>query len=96
MASTYITEAVPISEYAIIVSPDDNVAVVKKETQPGLQVMLPDSQVIRVSATQSNRTTQNLCANLCAKLQWMFKCEDLLRKMVGAWGFEPQTPTVSR
>jgi altronate hydrolase len=51
MASTYITEAVPICEYAIIVSPDDNVAVVKKETQAGLEVMLPDRQVIRVSAT---------------------------------------------
>lgn len=50
MASTYITEAAPISDYAIIVNPNDNVAVVKRETQPGLEVALPDQQVIRVTA----------------------------------------------
>jgi altronate hydrolase len=33
--------AVPISEYAIIVNPDDNVAVVKNETHAGLVVSLP-------------------------------------------------------
>ncbi len=38
---------------------------------------------------------KNLCANLCAKLQRMFRSEILLRNLVGAWGFEPQTPTVS-
>ncbi len=49
MASTYVTEAVPISEYAIIVNPIDNVAVVKKETEEGLEVRLPDNRIVRVS-----------------------------------------------
>ncbi len=39
---------------------------------------------------------KHLCAILCAKVQWMFRSAELLRKLVGAWGFEPQTPTVSR
>ncbi len=29
-------------------------------------------------------------------LQWIFRSENLLRKLVGAWGFEPQTSAVSR
>ncbi len=40
----------PISEYAIVVDPRDNLAVVKKETQPGLEVTLADNRVIRVTA----------------------------------------------
>lgn len=40
----------PLSEYAIIVDPRDNVAVVKKETAPGLRVCLPDGCVVCVSA----------------------------------------------
>jgi altronate hydrolase len=48
MATTFI--ATPISEYAIVVDPRDNLAVVKKETRPGLEVTLLDNQVIRVGA----------------------------------------------
>jgi altronate hydrolase len=38
----------PISEYAIIVGPDDNVAVVKKETFSGLEVLLPNGSVVKL------------------------------------------------
>jgi altronate hydrolase len=48
---SYITQAPPISDYAIIVDPRDNLAVVKQETSPGLEVALPGGSVIRVSAT---------------------------------------------
>ncbi|NOT47272.1 MAG: altronate dehydratase, partial [Acidobacteria bacterium] len=41
MADTFTTTAVAISEYAIIVNPDDNVAVVKTPTAPGLVLRLP-------------------------------------------------------
>lgn len=41
MPDTFAQPAVPISEYAIIVNPDDNVAVVKNETRVGLVVALP-------------------------------------------------------
>jgi altronate hydrolase len=41
MPDTFAKPAVPISEYAIIVNPDDNVAVVKNETRGGLVVALP-------------------------------------------------------
>ena len=51
MSSTYITQAAPISEYAIIVDPRDNLAVVKRETLPGLEVTLPGGRVIRVAST---------------------------------------------
>jgi len=50
MSTTYMTEAAPISEYAIVVDPRDNLAVVKVETQPGLELTLPDDRIIRVSA----------------------------------------------
>src|SRR6185503_3971124 len=40
----------PLSEYAIIVDPRDNVAVVKKETSPGLRVCLPDGHTVCVTA----------------------------------------------
>ncbi len=43
--------AAPVTDYAIIVDPKDNVAVVKKETVPGLEVVLPDGREIRVTAT---------------------------------------------
>lgn len=39
-----------ISDYAIIVDPRDNVAVVKKETVPGLEISLPSGRVICVSS----------------------------------------------
>jgi altronate hydrolase len=48
MSTTYI--ATPITEYAIVVDPRDNLAVVKKETQPGLEVTLADNRVVRVTA----------------------------------------------
>lgn len=40
-----------ISEYAIIVNPEDNTAVVKTETFPGLPVALPDGRTIEVKNT---------------------------------------------
>jgi altronate hydrolase len=49
-SSSYITQAAPISEYAIIVDPRDNLAVVKRETQPGLEVTLPNGKVVCVTA----------------------------------------------
>ncbi|HEY0320558.1 MAG TPA: altronate dehydratase family protein [Pyrinomonadaceae bacterium] len=50
-SSSYITQAPPISDYAIIVDPRDNLAVVKQETSPGLEVILPTGRVMRVTAT---------------------------------------------
>src|SRR5438309_1864972 len=50
--STVLSEtASQISDYAIIVNPNDNVAVVKKQTPPGLNVVLPDGRSLCVSAT---------------------------------------------
>lgn len=49
MLDTYAEQAVSISDYAIIVNPDDNVAVVKNETEAGLAVMLPDGEIVIVS-----------------------------------------------
>ncbi|PYS84128.1 MAG: galactonate dehydratase [Acidobacteria bacterium] len=43
------TQAPPIGEYAIIVDARDNLAVVKRETAPGLEVSLPSGRVIRVA-----------------------------------------------
>lgn len=48
MLDTYAEKAVLISDYAIIVNPDDNVAVVKNETAAGLTVMLPDGETLVV------------------------------------------------
>src|SRR5687768_14582034 len=39
-----------ISEFAIIVDPKDNVAVVKKATSPGLALVLPDESPIEMRA----------------------------------------------
>jgi altronate hydrolase len=49
MSSITISNATPISAFAIIVDPKDNVAVVKTETWPGLEVTLPDGKVIQVT-----------------------------------------------
>jgi altronate hydrolase len=49
MSTTYIAEAAPISEYAIVVDPRDNLAVVKVATEPGLELTLSDDRVIRVT-----------------------------------------------
>jgi altronate hydrolase len=48
--SSMISQAPPVSEYAIIVSPEDNLAVVKRETAPGLELALPAGRVIRIAA----------------------------------------------
>ncbi|HSQ23432.1 MAG TPA: altronate dehydratase family protein [Pyrinomonadaceae bacterium] len=42
--------ASPITEFAIIVNPQDNVAVVKKETWPDLEVTLPNETTVRLRA----------------------------------------------
>ena len=39
-----------LSEFAIIVDPNDNVAVVKNATSPGLELLLPDESLIEVRA----------------------------------------------
>ncbi|HEY0049553.1 MAG TPA: altronate dehydratase family protein [Pyrinomonadaceae bacterium] len=49
MSNTYKQPAVPIGDYAIIVNPDDNVAVVKNETSEGLAVFLPDQETVTLS-----------------------------------------------
>src|SRR5215204_4702752 len=48
MLDTFTQPAVPISDYAIIVNPEDNVAVVKNETAAGLIVLLPDQKLLTV------------------------------------------------
>jgi altronate hydrolase len=50
MSSTFTTRAAPISVYAIIVDPTDNLAVVKEPTTPGLEVILPSGHVFSVKA----------------------------------------------
>src|SRR5262245_35371190 len=50
MTRANIAQATPIKEYAVIVDPKDNVAVVKRETLPGLEVELPDGRIISVTA----------------------------------------------
>src|SRR5678816_2618393 len=42
-----IVQTAPLlSDFAIVVDPKDNVAVVKKATTPGLEILLPDQRVI--------------------------------------------------
>ncbi len=48
MLDTVPEKAVEISEYAIIVNPEDNVAVVKAQTDEGLAVVLPSGETIVV------------------------------------------------
>jgi altronate hydrolase len=50
--STVLSEAASqISDYAIIVNPNDNVAVVKKEISPGQDVSLPDGRSLCIAAS---------------------------------------------
>ena len=49
MPDTFAQPAVPISDYAIIVNPDDNVAVVKNETRSGLVVALPNDGYVTLA-----------------------------------------------
>ena len=51
MSTAFSDVASPIGEFAIIVNSQDNVAVVKKETFPDLEVTLPDGRSVRVKAT---------------------------------------------
>ena len=46
----------PVSEYAIIVDAKDNVAVVKTETAPGLELLLPEDAWMRRLAAALRRT----------------------------------------
>ncbi len=46
-----VSSVAPVSEYAIIVDPKDNVAVVKTEIAPGLKVGLLDGRVVEVTGT---------------------------------------------
>ena len=49
MFDTLAEKPAAISDYAIIVNPDDNVAVVKNQTADGLVVMMPDGDVVEVA-----------------------------------------------
>ena len=49
MPSTTSTQAPPIGDYAIIVDPSDNLAVVKEPTTPGLEVALQCGRIVRVN-----------------------------------------------
>ncbi|MEP6944285.1 MAG: altronate dehydratase family protein [Acidobacteriota bacterium] len=49
MLDTYVEKAVPVSDYAIIVNPDDNVAVVKNATAEGLRLALPNGETLIVN-----------------------------------------------
>jgi altronate hydrolase len=51
MPSTTSTQAPPVGDYAIIVSTEDNLAVVKEQTAPGLELALPDGRVIQLKDT---------------------------------------------
>ena len=51
MLETDTQTAVPISDYAIIVSSDDNVAVVKEETFKNLTVILPNQTALQIKQT---------------------------------------------
>ena len=46
--STVQTPQASLSEFAIIVDPNDNVAVVKKTTAPGLELLLPTGSLLQV------------------------------------------------
>src|SRR6185503_18827679 len=48
MSSVQIPQAALLNEYAIVVDPKDNVAVVKKETTAGLELLLPDNTSIEI------------------------------------------------
>jgi altronate hydrolase len=50
MSIAYAEPASLVSDYAIIVNPKDNVAVVKKETAPGLEVVLPGGRILTMLA----------------------------------------------
>lgn len=49
MPDTLSSSHMPVSDFAIIVNPNDNVAVVKDETSPGLSLLLPNDDVITLT-----------------------------------------------
>lgn len=49
MADTFTTQTSSISDYAIVVNPDDNVAVVKSETAPGLILTLSSGETVSMA-----------------------------------------------
>ena len=51
MISSVTENTLPISDYAIIVDPRDNVAVVKTEIAKGLRVALPDGKTLEIIST---------------------------------------------
>ncbi|MFL6210106.1 MAG: UxaA family hydrolase [Pyrinomonadaceae bacterium] len=51
MSIIHAAQAAPVSDYAIIVDASDNVAVVKRATAPGLELVLPNGRTIVVHAT---------------------------------------------
>ena len=51
MSSIELPQASLISDYAIIVDPNDNVAVVKAATSAGLAVILPDGSLLQLRST---------------------------------------------
>jgi arabinonate dehydratase len=48
MSSVQTPPASLLSEFAIVVDPKDNVAVVKSQTSPGLELLLPDESLIEI------------------------------------------------
>lgn len=54
MLETRTQTAAPMSDYAIVVAPEDNVAVVKNETFFGLAVAASDGRIIKVKAVIPN------------------------------------------
>ena len=48
MSSVQTPKASLLSDFAIVVDPKDNVAVVKKETSPGLQLRLPNGSTLEI------------------------------------------------
>jgi hypothetical protein len=60
MPSTRSTQAPPIGDCAIIVSSEDNLAVVRKLTAPGFEVALPGGRVLRVNDAVFERMSRDI------------------------------------
>ena len=55
-----------------------------------------DEAVLLRNQRRHNTVTNDAAADLALVVSTRFTCGKYLIVMVGAWGFEPQTPTVSR
>ena len=55
-----------------------------------------DEAVLLRNQRRHNTVTNDAAADLALVVGTRFTCGKYLIVMVGAWGFEPQTPTVSR